>query len=74
MAGLGGRVAVLTLSRLASYGLMLIGPIIVARLLTVHDFGRYREFLLYGSLLQACAAFSFRDSLLYFIPTHPQNP
>jgi O-antigen/teichoic acid export membrane protein len=74
MSGLGGRVAVLTLSRLASYGLMLIGPIIVARLLTVHDFGRYREFLLYASLLQACAAFFIRDSLLYFIPAHPQSP
>lgn len=74
MAGLGSRVAVLTVSRLASYGLMLIGPVIVARLLTVHDFGRYREFLLYGSLLQACAAFFIRDSLLYFIPAHPESP
>jgi O-antigen/teichoic acid export membrane protein len=74
MAGLGGRVAVLTVSRLASYGLMLISPVVVARLLTVHDFGRYREFLLYASLLQGCAAFSIRDSLLYFIPAHPQSP
>lgn len=73
MAGLGSRAAVLTLSRLGSYGLMLIGPVIVARLLTVHDFGRYREFLLYGTILQQCAAFYIRDSLLYFLPTHPES-
>jgi O-antigen/teichoic acid export membrane protein len=74
MAGVGTRAAVLTLSRLASYGLMLIGPIIAARLLTVHDFGRYREFVLYGSILAQFGAFYVRDSLLYFIPAHPQSP
>lgn len=74
MAGLGNRVAVLTVSRLASFGLMFIGPVIVARLLSAHDFGRYREFLLYGSILQSFGAFFIRDSLLYFIPAHPQSP
>jgi O-antigen/teichoic acid export membrane protein len=74
MAGLGNRAAVLALSRLASFGLMIIGPIVVVRLLSVHDFGRYREFLLYASLLQACGTFFIRDSLLYFIPACPQSP
>jgi O-antigen/teichoic acid export membrane protein len=74
MAGLGNRAVALTLSRLANYGLMLIGPIIVVRLLSVHDFGRYREFLLYASLLQVCGMFTIRDGLLYFIPAHPQSP
>jgi len=68
------RAALLTLSRLANYGLMLISPIILVRLLTVADFGRYREFLLYATLLQSFAVFSINDSLLYCIPAQPHSP
>ena len=74
MSGLGNRTAILTLSRLASFGLMLISPIFLVRLLTVEDFGRYREFLLYGSILQAFAQFSINDSLLYCVPANPRSP
>jgi len=74
MSGLGNRTAILTLSRLASYGLMLISPIFLVRLLTVEDFGRYREFLLYASILQAFAQFSINDSLLYCVPASPRSP
>jgi len=74
MSGLGNRTAILTLSRLASYGLMLISPIFLVRLLTVADFGHYREFLLYGSILQAFAQFSINDSLLYCVPANPRSP
>ena len=74
MSGLGNRTAILTLSRLASYGLMLISPIFLVRLLSVADFGRYREFLLYASILQAFAQFSINDSLLYCVPANPASP
>jgi O-antigen/teichoic acid export membrane protein len=74
MSGLGNRTAILTLSRLANYGLMLISPIFLVRLLNVADFGRYREFLLYGSILQAFAQFSINDSLLYCVPANPGSP
>jgi len=70
MSGLGNRTAILTLSRLASYGLQLISPIFLVRLLTVADFGRYREFLLYAAILQAFAQFSINDSLLYCVPAN----
>ena len=73
MSGVGNRAAVLTLSRLANYGLMLISPVILVRLLTVEQFGRYREFLLYASLLQTIAIFAINDSLLYCIPAHPAS-
>jgi O-antigen/teichoic acid export membrane protein len=73
MAGAGNRAAVLTLSRLANYGLLLISPVILVRLLTVAQFGRYREFLLYASVLQAIAVFSINDSVLYCIPAHPAS-
>ena len=74
MSGLGNRTAILTLARLASYGLQLISPIFLVRLLTVEDFGRYREFLLYASILQAFAQFSINDSLLYCVPANPESP
>ncbi len=74
MSGLGNRTAILTLSRLASYGLQLISPIFLVRLLSVADFGRYREFLLYASILQAFAQFSINDSLLYCVPANPESP
>ena len=73
MAGVGNRAAILTLSRLANYGLMLISPVILVRLLTVAQFGRYREFLLYASILQSIAMFSINDSLLYCIPANPAS-
>jgi O-antigen/teichoic acid export membrane protein len=71
VSGVGNRAIVLTLSRLANYGLMLISPVILVRLLTVEQFGRYREFLLYAAVLQSIAVFSINDSLLYCIPAHP---
>jgi O-antigen/teichoic acid export membrane protein len=73
MAGIGNRAAILTLSRMANYGLMLISPIILVRLLTVEQFGHYREFLLYASVLQSIAVFSINDSVLYCIPAHPAS-
>jgi len=73
MAGVANRAAVLTLSRLTNYGLMLISPVILVRLLTVAQFGRYREFLLYASVLQSIAVFSISDSLLYCIPANPAS-
>jgi len=73
MSALGNRTAILTLSRVASYGLMLISPIFLVRLLTVSDFGRYREFLLYGAILQSFAQFSINDSLLYCVPANPDS-
>jgi O-antigen/teichoic acid export membrane protein len=73
MAGLAHRTVILTLTRLANLGLMIISPVILVRFLSVGEFGRYREFLLYATLLQVFASFSVFDCLLYFIPAHPQS-
>ncbi|MGA7538167.1 MAG: lipopolysaccharide biosynthesis protein [Steroidobacteraceae bacterium] len=72
MSGLGNRAMILTLARLANYGLTIISPIILVRLLTVAQFGRYREFLLYATVLNTFATFSINASLLYFIPAEPR--
>jgi O-antigen/teichoic acid export membrane protein len=74
MRGLAYQAAVLSISRIANFGLMINSPLILVRFLSVSDFGHYREFLLYASLLQSLATFSISDSLLYFIPLHPKSP
>ncbi len=61
------------MTRLMNQGLVIISPIILVRLLSVSEFGRYREFLLYVSLLSALCAFGFSTSLLYFIPSRPRD-
>lgn len=43
------------------------------RLLSVAQFGRYREFILYVGLLSALAAFGINNSLLYFVPARPEH-
>lgn len=53
-------------------GLILISPVILVRLLTVEDFGRYREFLLYVGILTTIAAFGINNSLLRFVPSDPR--
>ncbi len=73
MSGVGNRAAILTLSRLANYGLMIVSPIILVRLLSVAQFGHYREFLLYATVLQTLATFSINNSVLYFIPAEPRS-
>ena len=71
MVGIAKQAAVVSLSRFANYGLLLISPIVLVRLLTVGEFGRYREFLVYSSVLASIAAFGIPNSLLYFVPADP---
>jgi O-antigen/teichoic acid export membrane protein len=73
MRGIARQAAVLSVTRITNYGLMIISPIVLVRFLSVHDFGRYREFLLYASILQTVAAFAISDSLLYFVPLYPAS-
>ncbi len=72
--GLGSQAAILTATRLANFALLLLSPVVLVRLISVREFGHYREFVLYASLLQSLAAFSIPESLLYFIPRHAQSP
>jgi O-antigen/teichoic acid export membrane protein len=51
---------------------LLISPIILTRLLSVADFGRYREFLLYATVMTGLAAFGINSSLLRFVPARPE--
>ena len=71
MARLAKQAVLISLSRIANQALMVISPVVLVRLLSVHEFGRYREFLLYVTLLTAFAAFSINPSLLFFVPSRP---
>jgi O-antigen/teichoic acid export membrane protein len=51
---------------------LLLSPIILTRLLSVADFGRYREFLLYATVMSGLAAFGINSSLLRFVPARPE--
>lgn len=55
-----------------NHGLVLISPIVLVRLLSVGEFGRYREFLLYASVLTTLAAFGVNSSLLHFTAHRPE--
>lgn len=56
-----------------NYGLILISPVVLVRLLSVETFGQYREFLLYTSVLTALAAFGVNSSLLHFVAHRPEQ-
>lgn len=71
MSSLARQALVVTATRLLNQALMVVSPIVLVRLLTVEDFGRYREFLLYSTVLGNLAAFSLPNSLLYFIGRQP---
>ena len=62
---------VIFLMRISNLGLMMVGPILIARLLSVHEFGLYREFLVYTTLFSPIAAFCFAQGLQYLVPTYP---
>ena len=46
VAGLVRRAGILAVARFANQALVIVSPIILVRLLSVAEFGRYREFLL----------------------------
>jgi len=73
MRKIAHQAAVLSIARMANFGLMVISPLVLVRFLTVPEFGQYREFLLYISLLGSIASFAISESLLYFIPLHPRS-
>ena len=70
VAGLARRAGIIALARFANQALVIVSPIILVRLLSVAEFGHYREFLLYVGVLTSIAAFGINSSLLYFVPTH----
>lgn len=64
---------VLTFARLSNYVLMLVTPLFLVRMLDVHTYGQYREFLLYATVLVTLLGLSIKDNLTYTIPRYPDK-
>lgn len=73
MASLLKRTAVLSFSRFANHAITLFSPLILVRFLTVTQYGRYQEFMLYVGLIAPLVAFSVTRSLPYLIPKYPDK-
>jgi O-antigen/teichoic acid export membrane protein len=71
MTSLTRQAVIVSASRFINQGLMVISPVILVRMLSVEQFGGYRAFLLYTTLVGNLAAFSLANSLLYFIGLQP---
>ena len=71
--GIAAQALVLSISRMVNQGLQILSPVILVRLLTVTQFGQYREFLLYVTLLAPICTLSITNSLIYFVPRDPSR-
>lgn len=63
----------LSIARLANQAVMFIGPIILVRLISVHDYGVYREFFVYVNIGSILGCFAVNRSLLYMIPKYGEH-
>jgi O-antigen/teichoic acid export membrane protein len=73
MRDVARRAALLSLTRVANQALMLLSPVILVRLLSVPDFGRYREFIVYCSVMQGFGGAVINGSLTSFVPANPEH-
>jgi O-antigen/teichoic acid export membrane protein len=64
---------IISITRLMNQGLLLISPILLTRLLSVEEFGQYREFLLYATVLEVIAGYNIFTSLLRFVAHQPEH-
>jgi O-antigen/teichoic acid export membrane protein len=60
-------------SKLLGYGIRLILPYFLVRLMTVADFGAYRQFFLLDIYVSTLFQLGVNQSLYYFIPRDPRN-
>jgi O-antigen/teichoic acid export membrane protein len=58
--------------RVSNYGVLLLSPIFLVRILDMRSYGQYREFILYAMLFSTIADFAIRNNLIFFIPKHPE--
>ena len=65
--------AALAFARLANQAVMFIGPIILVRLISVYDYGIYREFFVYATIAGIIGSAAVNRSLLYLLPKHPDS-
>jgi len=65
--------AALSFARLANQAVVFIGPIILVRLLSIQDYGVYREFFVYATIAGTLGSAAVNRSLLYLLPKYPKS-
>ena len=73
MSSLTKRTLTLVLSQSLNFAVQFFSPIFLVRILDVKDYGQYKEFIIYSSLILAFISFSVKSNLLYFVSKDPQN-
>lgn len=73
MPSLPKRTIILTICRVMNYFIAFLSTIFLVRILDVHAYGQYREFLLYAMLLANFISLAIPRNLLYFIPRAPHD-
>jgi O-antigen/teichoic acid export membrane protein len=64
---------VLASARLANQAIAFVGPVLLVRLLSVEQYGEYRDFVLYAVLLLPLVQLTLSSSLAYFVPKEPEH-
>lgn len=67
------RSSILGLSHVAGQAILFLSPIILVRMLSIAEFGLYRQFILYGTIAITVLGFCANRSLPYFIPKYPEQ-
>jgi O-antigen/teichoic acid export membrane protein len=73
MASILKRTAVLSFSRFANQAIVLLSPMLLVRLLTVTEYGSYREFMLFATLIGPLISFGIARALPFLIPKYPEK-
>lgn len=67
MSSLIDRSLSLASARFATYAIMLLSPVFLVRILTVEQYGFYRQFVIYALLITSLITYSIPGNLLYFL-------
>ena len=73
MSSLVRQTSILIICRLLNYVVLFLTPVILVRMMSVQNFGQYKEFMLYAGGIINFAGFSVNKSLLYFISKYNDN-
>lgn len=73
MKSLLNRILILSLSRVLNYVILFFSPVLLVRLLSINEYGKYRQFILYSMIIALFLEFSVKQNLNYFVANDPEN-
>src|SRR5690348_6350392 len=73
MSSFVSRGAVLAIARLLNQGLALLSPLLLVRLLSITEYGRYRQFMVTAMFITSLAGFALSANLNYLVARTPER-